>query len=69
MAWIWRYERGDGTVVHDPALAEPEFPTRSDAETWLGEEWRSLRDGGVARVVLLEDAAEVYGPMSLDPAG
>jgi hypothetical protein len=43
------------------------FPTQSDAESWLGEEWRSLLAGGVARVTLLEDDRVVYGPMSLDP--
>jgi hypothetical protein len=42
------------------------FPTQSDAETWLGETWRELRDGGAAAVTLLEGDRKVYGPMGLD---
>ncbi|MFC5999872.1 hypothetical protein ACFP6A_14220 [Quadrisphaera sp. GCM10027208] len=44
------------------------FPTQADAETWIGETWRDLLDAGVEQVRLLEDAHEVYGPMSLRPA-
>ena len=43
------------------------FPTQSDAESWLGEEWRPLLAAGVSRVWLLEHDRVVYGPMSLDP--
>ena len=43
------------------------FPTQTDAETWLGETWKELLDGGVDAVVLWEDARQVYGPMSLHP--
>ena len=42
-----------------------EFPTRSDAETWLGEVYPDLADDGVASVTLFEGDREVYGPMSL----
>ena len=69
MAWTWRYEHADGRRSNDPALPVAAFPTRSDAETWLGEEWRALRDLGVDQVVLLEDEDVVYGPMSLHPSG
>ncbi|MDQ2758154.1 MAG: hypothetical protein M3Y71_16635 [Actinomycetota bacterium] len=41
------------------------FPTQSEAESWLGEEWRELLDSGVDAVTLREDGADVYGPMSL----
>ena len=42
-----------------------EFPTRSDAESWVGECWADLAEEGVASVVLFEGDREVYGPMSL----
>ncbi|GAT81045.1 hypothetical protein STXM2123_1746 [Streptomyces sp. F-3] len=42
-----------------------EFTTQSDAESWIGEHWRELRDGGADQVRLFEDGTEVYGPMSL----
>jgi len=69
MAWTWRYEDSAGSTV-EPAEApagEP-FPTQSDAETWLGENWRELRSAGVLQVTLLDSGREVYGPMSLEPA-
>ncbi len=66
MAWTWRYEGSDGQAV-DPAEAPAgeAFPTQSDAETWLGENWRELLSAGVHQVTLLDDAREVYGPMGL----
>ncbi|RKS74024.1 hypothetical protein CLV35_2522 [Motilibacter peucedani] len=67
MSFTWRYEHRDGRVVEDSALPTTVFPTRSDAETWLGEDWRILRGLGVEQVVLLEDDSAVYGPMSLHP--
>ena len=69
MAWTWRYEDSNGGEV-SPASAptgEP-FPTQSDAETWLGENWRELLSAGVEQVSLLEAGRQVYGPMSLRPA-
>ncbi len=65
MAWTWRYEASDGTPVDLPG---EDFPSQADAETFLGESWRELRDGGVHQVVLLDGGREVYGPMGLDPA-
>lgn len=66
MAWTWRYERSDGTPVDNDVSQA--FPTQSDAETWIGESWRDLLDGGVDQVSLLEEERVVYGPMSLHPA-
>lgn len=43
------------------------FPTQSEAESWLGEEWRALLDAGVDAVTLREGDGVVYGPMSLQP--
>lgn len=65
MAWTWRYEDGSGQQVDAP---EPGFPSRADAESWLGEEWRELVEAGVDQVRLYENEREVYGPMSLHGA-
>ncbi|MBI1376921.1 MAG: hypothetical protein GC157_05490 [Frankiales bacterium] len=66
--WTWRYERADGSpaTALPPGLPEG-FPAQSDAESWIGEEWRTLLDAGVDAVSLLEDDRAVYGPMSLHP--
>ena len=66
MPWIWRLEKADGRAAAT-GLAEETFTTQSDAESWLGENWRALADAGVDQVTLLEDDAEVY-EMSLHPA-
>ncbi|MDP9432261.1 MAG: hypothetical protein M3P91_06005 [Actinomycetota bacterium] len=68
MGWTWRYESSTGQLVDpgDAGTLEP-APSQSDAETWLGENWRQLRGAGVDAVVLLEDDRVVYGPMSLHP--
>jgi hypothetical protein len=63
MTWTWRLETGDGGDV--PDLDPPEFPSQSDAESWLGEVWRDLVAEGAAAATLLEDGRVVYGPMSL----
>jgi hypothetical protein len=65
--WTWRYERADGTEAERPQDVPEGFPSQADAETWVGEEWRRLLDGGVDAVTLLEGDRVVYGPMSLHP--
>ena len=68
VAWTWRYEDGNGGDVEGAATPNGEpFPTQSDAETWLGENWRELLSAGVEQVSLLEAGRVVYGPMSLRP--
>jgi hypothetical protein len=64
--WTWRYEDADGRPVTEPSSGQ--FPSQSDAESWLGEEWRTLLEAGIETVYLLEDDNPVYGPMSLRPA-
>jgi hypothetical protein len=64
MAWTWRFEKADGTEV-PPAVQPEEFPTQGDAESWIGEVWKDLAAGGADQVVLFEDGARIYGPMSL----
>ncbi|MFF4605407.1 hypothetical protein ACFY12_22065 [Streptomyces sp. NPDC001339] len=66
MAWTWRFEKADGTET-EPAVEPEEFTTQGDAETWIGEQWRALLDGGVDRVCLYEDGTKIY-PMSLHGA-
>lgn len=66
MSWTWRYEGADGAAVSPAEAPRAEvFPTRSDAETWLGETWRELLSVGVEQVTLLDGDREVYGPMGL----
>lgn len=71
MAFTWRYETASATTVEPPADldgAREVHPTQADAESWLGEFWRSLASAGVDQVTLFEDSTVVYGPMSLHPA-
>jgi hypothetical protein len=63
MTWTWRLESVDGKELSEPA--SPAHGNQSDAESWLGEQWRELADAGVAQVTLLEADTEIYGPMSL----
>lgn len=67
MAWTWRYEDAAGAPVESEELVRPEFPSQSDAESWVGETWRELLDAGVEQVRLFDADREVYGPMSLRP--
>ena len=66
MPWTWQYQKHGGQPID--AEQSQAFPTRADAESWIGETWRELLDRGVDQVVLLEDDHVVYGPMSLHPA-
>jgi len=68
MPWTWRYEKNDGSVVADEELQEAIFASQGDAESWLGENFRALLNGGVDQVTLFEDGRVEYGPMSLHPA-
>ena len=63
MTWKWRLEAADGAEVAGPA--SPAHPSQSDAESWLGEQWRQLAEAGVAQVTLFDGDRKVYGPMSL----
>lgn len=65
-AWRWRLEDSSGKEVTE--VESPEFPSQSDAESWVGEAWRELLDSGVDAVTLFEGDREVYGPMSLHAA-
>lgn len=62
--WWWQLLDADGAVI-EPEDGRQEFPTRGDAESWVGEFWPDLADAGVAAVTLFEGDREVYGPMPL----
>jgi hypothetical protein len=64
MPWSWRYESVDGQPVTGPTET---FSSQADAESWIGQEWRTLAELGVAQVVLVEDDRVDYR-MSLLPA-
>ncbi|MCX4551555.1 hypothetical protein OG204_09095 [Streptomyces sp. NBC_01387] len=66
MAWTWRFEKSDGTETQ-PSVVPEEFTTQGDAESWIGEAWKELAEGGADQVRLFEDTTEIYGPMSLHP--
>ena len=69
-SWRWRLLDAAGAEVEVTGVgggSGPTFPAQGEAETWLGEVWRELLDGGAESVVLLEGDREVYGPMSLRP--
>jgi hypothetical protein len=67
-SWTWRYVDAEGRACTPAQAPSTPFPSQSDAESWLGEEWRTLLEAGVDAVHLLHEDAEVYGPMSLRPA-
>ena len=52
MSFSWRYESLDGSAVAAAGLPQERFPTQADAESWIGESWRELLDGGVDQVSL-----------------
>lgn len=63
MTWTWRMEDAQGATL---SITAPGQGTQSDAESWLGENWRELSEQGVAQVTLLEGDRVEYGPMSLN---
>jgi hypothetical protein len=67
MTWTWQFEKKDGTTVTSRELPKETFSSQGDAESWLGENWRVLLDGGVDQVSLLEDSRVEYSKMSLHP--
>lgn len=68
MAWRWRLEDSHDAEVDASDVEAAAFPSRADAESWLGECWPELLEAGVEQVRLYEDGREVYGPMSLRAA-
>ena len=67
MTWTWQYEKADGSAAAARGLPREGFGSQGDAESWIGEHWRSLLDAGVDQVTLIRDGKVEYGPMSLHP--
>ncbi|QZN87112.1 hypothetical protein K5O09_08420 [Cellulomonas sp. C5510] len=55
--WVWELTGARGELLDRPL--SPVFATRSDAEEWLGLQWRALRDQGVHRAGLRNDGTAV----------
>ena len=66
--WTWTFFGMDAKAMTGEGLVTTGFPSQSDAENWLGEQWRDLADAGVEAVTLQHEGAVVYGPMSLRAA-
>jgi hypothetical protein len=64
MAWSWRLEKADGRTV---GVSEETFSTQADAESWLGENWRDLREDEIDQVRLLDGETVIYPMSLLDP--
>lgn len=65
--WTWRLLDASGAEL-DPAELDVEVPVedaQAEAESWLGEHWRTLLERGAASATLLRGDAVVYGPMGL----
>jgi hypothetical protein len=67
MTWTWQLEKEDGTVLTARGLPRETWGSQGDAESWIGENWRTLLDAGVDQVSLLNEGHVEYGPMSLHP--
>ncbi|NUS72601.1 MAG: hypothetical protein HOQ05_04255 [Corynebacteriales bacterium] len=65
MSWSWEYLYENAQDAPEQS-GEEAFTSQSDAETWLGEHWRSLAEDGVSSVRLVEDARVEY-TMALSP--
>lgn len=67
--WTWAFSDSNGAAAPLPASvpAPAPFASQSDAETWIGENWRKLLDNGVSSVTLQRDGKIAYS-MGLDPA-
>ncbi|MEV7420114.1 hypothetical protein [Streptomyces sp. NPDC089919] len=67
MAWTWRFEDAAGAEVA-PSVVPEEFTTQGDAESWIGEVWKDLLEGGVEQVKLSDDNNTELYTMPLKPA-
>lgn len=69
MSWRWVYLDADSAVVPSKEEEAESFSSQSDAETWLGENWRELAADEVAAVRLVTeteaDAAKTVYTMPL----
>ena len=72
MVWAWTLLDHEGSVVPEVPVEDlgraDEFTSQSEAETWIGLNWKALLSAGIDAVELTEDGRKVYGPMGLAPA-
>ncbi len=65
----WRHGRGGSRSPtgqrSNPRYSPRSSPHQGDAESWIGEVWKDLLEGGADQVFLFEDSTKIYGPMSL----
>ena len=66
MGWTWTYANESGTDVSPASGTGEAFESQADAESWLGENFRTLLEEGVDTVTLLEDGSATY-EMGLHP--
>ena len=59
--WTWSYLDADARAITGQSLLTTGFPSQSEAESWLGEQWRELTDVGVGSVSLVHEGTVVYG--------
>ena len=64
--WAWQFTSSDGATLKQPI--SPTFPSRFDAEAWLGEHWRALAADGVAAATVLLDGTPKAAPIELSEA-
>ena len=50
--WSWR--------VEDDVVRSPSFPSRAEAEAWMGSEWEALLAAGARGATLEEDGRVAY---------
>ena len=63
--WTWTFEDAEGRPVEGGGEV---FPTQADAEVWIGESWRALRERGAETAQLSADGQPFSRPLSLRPA-
>lgn len=63
-AWVWHFERADGTAVTDPV--SPAFTTQFDAESWLGAHWRNLIRDQIRSAKLMHGGVQATPTLELD---
>jgi hypothetical protein len=65
--YSWQFFGPTGAQVDDVGISALTFPSQTEAETWMSEQWPTLADAGVDAVTLHRETEVVYGPMSLSP--
>lgn len=61
--WVWAFDDATGNELAEPM--SPVFTTQFDAESWLGEHWRSASALGARRARLLHDGEPATTPVLL----